>query len=241
MQWYYAINGERQGPVNQTEFEHLVRAGTITADTLVWRKPMTAWQSLDTARASDSALSLALEVAPLPEAVEPEHVGHLASPVEKTADTVVYGGFWRRVGARLIDGVIVWVAGQVVIGVLGMLFFRDTMMVLQKVKGPELSPQELAAVLSFVPVAFGVYFGLSLAYEFFSLRKYSATPGKLALGLKVVRPNGVPLSTGRIIGRYFSHALNFMTLGIGYVMVAIDDEKRGLHDYVSETRVVKTR
>ena len=32
-----------------------------------------------------------------------------------------------------------------------------------------------------------------------------------------------------------------MTLGIGYVMVAVDDEKRGLHDYVSETRVVKTR
>ena len=141
----------------------------------------------------------------------------------------------------MIDGLIVWISGQVVIGVLGMIFFRDTMMILQKVTGPEMSPQEIAAILSFMPVAFGVYFGFSFVYEFFSLRQYSATPGKLALGLKVVRADGAPLSVWRIVGRYFAHALNFMTLGIGYVMVAVDDEKRGLHDYVSETRVVKTR
>ena len=241
MQWFYAINGQRQGPVNQTEFERLVRAGTITADTLVWRKPMPAWQSLDEVRAVDPVLAAVLEAPVLPEAAEPGHVVPLVAPVAEPAGAVVYGGFWRRVGARLIDGLIVWISGQVVIGVLGMLFFRDTMMILQKVTGPELSPQEISAFLSFMPVAFGVYFGFSFAYEFFSLRQYSATPGKLALGLKVVRADGAPLSVGRIIGRYFAHALNFMTLGIGYVMVAVDDEKRGLHDYVSETRVVKTR
>jgi uncharacterized protein DUF4339 len=45
MQWYYAIDGQRQGPISQIEFEQLVREGRIKADTLVWRQGMANWVS----------------------------------------------------------------------------------------------------------------------------------------------------------------------------------------------------
>jgi len=41
--WFYAQNGERQGPVSETEMQRLVQAGTIGADTLVWTEGMQDW------------------------------------------------------------------------------------------------------------------------------------------------------------------------------------------------------
>jgi uncharacterized RDD family membrane protein YckC len=32
-----------------------------------------------------------------------------------------------------------------------------------------------------------------------------------------------------------------MILGIGYIMAGFDSEKRGLHDLICETRVIKAR
>jgi hypothetical protein len=45
MSWFYARNSERMGPVDQAEFERLVQAGVIAAETLVWREGMADWQS----------------------------------------------------------------------------------------------------------------------------------------------------------------------------------------------------
>jgi uncharacterized membrane protein len=47
MQWYYAIDGEQQGPVEESDLRQLAATGTITDETLVWneslpdRKPYT--------------------------------------------------------------------------------------------------------------------------------------------------------------------------------------------------------
>jgi len=57
----------------------------------------------------------------------------------------------------------------------------------------------------------------------------------------VVRSDGSALSTGRIIGRYFSEMLSSMILCIGYLMVAFDEERRGLHDRICDTRVIKSK
>jgi len=46
MQWYYAIDGRRFGPVPHAELERLMQAGTVTGDALVWRQGMEQWKSL---------------------------------------------------------------------------------------------------------------------------------------------------------------------------------------------------
>ena len=43
MQWFYSANGQQQGPVSQSVLESLAQAGTITAETLVWREGMANW------------------------------------------------------------------------------------------------------------------------------------------------------------------------------------------------------
>lgn len=50
MNWFYALNNERRGPVADTELASLLRIGTITAATLVWRDGMETWLPLSTAR-----------------------------------------------------------------------------------------------------------------------------------------------------------------------------------------------
>jgi uncharacterized membrane protein YhaH (DUF805 family) len=42
-EWYYAVEGASIGPVSQSEFESLVRTGTIRSDTLVWQEGMADW------------------------------------------------------------------------------------------------------------------------------------------------------------------------------------------------------
>lgn len=44
MEWYYAIDGNRKGPVSAQEMARLVAAGDVRDDTLVWRAGMGAWQ-----------------------------------------------------------------------------------------------------------------------------------------------------------------------------------------------------
>ncbi len=46
MNWYYAVDAERKGPVEQAEFDRLVQQGVIAAQTLVWREGMADWKPL---------------------------------------------------------------------------------------------------------------------------------------------------------------------------------------------------
>jgi len=72
------------------------------------------------------------------------------------------------------------------------------------------------------------------------LGRYGATPGKMAVKIRVVTPDGGPISYGRATGRFFADILSGMICYIGYLMVAFDKEqRRALHDHICGTRVVK--
>ena len=91
----------------------------------------------------------------------------------------------------------------------------------------------------------GLIWGLSVAiqcaYETFFIGKMGATPGKMALGLKVVRADGSPVDYARAAGRFFGKMLSGIILGIGYIMAGFDAQKRALHDMICDTRVIKAR
>lgn len=255
MQWYYAVGDQRHGPVEQAEFDRLVSAGTITADTLVWRQGMAAWQPRSTVMAGgtpaadDGTEVCAVSGKRFPRRdminyegkwISAEHRDAyfqrmregIAQPGEGTVPGPFgYGGFWRRFGARFIDGlcqtvVIMPIAfvGGIMLGMSGAAQSGNvgSMLLLQ-------------AMIQFFAIGFG------LAFDVFFIRKYDATPGKMALGLKLLRADGGKLSIGRIIGRYFSHIISGIPLALGYIMAGFDDEKRALHDRICDTRVIKTR
>lgn len=65
------------------------------------------------------------------------------------------------------------------------------------------------------------------------------TPGKMALGLYVITTDGQPMSYGKAAIRYLGYMVSGFILSIGFLMIAFDDAKRGLHDRIANTLVVK--
>ena len=66
------------------------------------------------------------------------------------------------------------------------------------------------------------------------------TVGKWAAGLRILRANGSPIGIGRALLRHFlGYPLSFITLGIGFLIVAFTSRGRGLHDLIAGTIVVR--
>jgi uncharacterized RDD family membrane protein YckC/type II secretory pathway pseudopilin PulG len=135
-----------------------------------------------------------------------------------------FAGFWTRFAASMLDTlVIVGLAliGTIVFGVIG--------------------------IVSGSPSEAWVFGGYYLA-SFFSWWLYPAvtesskrqgTLGKRAVRIIVTDTAGRRISFGRATGRVFSKILNGLTLGVGWIMVGVSAQKRGLHDLAAGTMVVK--
>lgn len=46
MEWYYALDGRKHGPVSKDEIQNLAKTRKINGDTLVWREGMEDWKPL---------------------------------------------------------------------------------------------------------------------------------------------------------------------------------------------------
>jgi uncharacterized RDD family membrane protein YckC len=151
-----------------------------------------------------------------------------------------YGGFWIRFGARFVDGLIFTVPGLI----LAAVFIPNLMRAARQAGNPPTASNPFAA---FGFLTFFLFFFLASAgYEILMLKYRSATLGKIACGLRVVRSDGRSLSWGVCFGRFFMW--NVVTSGIPYlnsilvlvssIMLGVDNEKRALHDRVCNTRVI---
>jgi uncharacterized RDD family membrane protein YckC len=145
----------------------------------------------------------------------------------QVAGARVYGGFWIRFLAVFIDGIALWIVNFAI----------------QTVTSTRINPGDvgnLALVMSTFGINFLISIGLQCLYESFFIVRFGATPGKMIFKLKVITPDGGPISWGRAVARYFAKILSGITLMIGYIMAAFDPEKRALHDYIVGTRVIRT-
>ena len=100
-------------------------------------------------------------------------------------------------------------------------------------------PAYLASVFARMGLTMVVAFGVGITLTVFFLGRFGATPGKMVLRLKVVRPGGEPISYLHAAGRYLAENVSVMTLYIGYLIAAFDSERRTLHDRIAGTRVIK--
>ncbi len=155
-------------------------------------------------------------------ACKPDYVQMLEMGATRPGDRR-YAGFWIRFGAKLIDGLILGVVSALITFLLGLVMS---------------SSPDPSAALAVAAVQFILQIGVAVAYNVYFLGNHRATPGKMACGLVVVTPDGEKLSYGRAAGRYFAELLSSFIMGIGYLMVAFDDEKRALHDRICMTRVI---
>ncbi len=64
------------------------------------------------------------------------------------------------------------------------------------------------------------------------------TPGMRVMGLRVIAPDGRLPSRSVAARRLLGIALCVLTFGVGFLLVLVDDQRRGLHDLVAGTLVV---
>jgi uncharacterized RDD family membrane protein YckC len=138
-----------------------------------------------------------------------------------------YAGFWLRFVAQFLDSLL-----------LGIVNFGIQFVALQSMT-PILNGDTFPSTTPLL-IAYGLSFLIAITYEGMMVGKYGATLGKMACKLKVVMPDGAPISYGRAFGRYFARWLSVLTFLIGYIIAAFDSQKRALHDRVCNTRVVIT-
>src|SRR4051812_31543237 len=53
--FYYAANGQSQGPINDAELDRMVASGGVAGDTLIWTEGMAEWQPYTTLRRASIA------------------------------------------------------------------------------------------------------------------------------------------------------------------------------------------
>ncbi|HSG35757.1 MAG TPA: RDD family protein [Sphingomonadaceae bacterium] len=141
-----------------------------------------------------------------------------------------YGGFWRRVGAYLIDVILL----GIVASTLGSIFGFGTTTSEFGDLSASYSYSVDDAESSLLSLALGIAYFAGLESS-----KMQATLGKKALGMVVTDLDGNRISFLRALGRYFAKILSALILLIGYIMVAFTVRKQGLHDMLAGTLVWK--
>jgi uncharacterized RDD family membrane protein YckC len=135
-----------------------------------------------------------------------------------------YVGFWPRVGASLIDTLLIaLICWPLMTYVYGSAYWNSTAFI----KGP--ADLLISWVLPAVAI---VLFWVSR----------QATPGKMALGARIVdAQTGEAPGTGQLIARYLGYYVSTIPLLLGFVWVAFDPRKQGWHDKMAGTVVVRAR
>jgi uncharacterized RDD family membrane protein YckC len=237
--WHYADGDLTIGPVDEEEFQNLVRSGVIGPRTLVWRQGMSGWQDFAALQPGAVGRAYCAECG-RPYPVE-DMIGYGRAYIcaecksiffQKIKEgvtlpgTMAYAGFWIRAGAKIIDGLI-----------LGMfqMILTIPIMILTGVAGSSENPAVTIVAMIFL---YGLQFAMYIAYPTFMIGKYGATLGKMACQIRVVVSDGGKITYWRALGRAFAEWLSSLTMGIGYIIAGFDDEKRTLHDRICDTRVV---
>lgn len=156
--------------------------------------------------------------------------GHALEPVRVV-------GFWRRLAAFAIDfAALACTAGLLNWALLATL---DLPPLMPPAKGLgvvlallEISPGDVVLRIAPGLVMAALYFG-----AFWTLTGQS--PGQRVLGIRVVDPRGNTPGVLRVALRLFGQAIALAPAALGWIWLAFDREKRGWHDHIARTYVVR--
>ena len=85
-----------------------------------------------------------------------------------------------------------------------------------------------------------VVFGVSIAYFPFFWARGGQTPGMRVFGIRVVRDrDGGPVTTWMAIVRLLGYWISGLVFYVGYVWILFDARRRGWHDLIAGTVVIK--
>lgn len=130
----------------------------------------------------------------------------------------LYAGFWKRLGAYVID--------MIVLVLLTMVVF-----IAAQIDAETLDETTEALEALFLPVAW-------LYYAVMESSTVQASLGKMAFEIRVTDLNGNRLSFWRATGRFWGKLVSGLIFGFGFFMTAFTAKKQALHDVMAGCLVV---
>ncbi|MGE5397731.1 MAG: RDD family protein [Chitinophagales bacterium] len=143
---------------------------------------------------------------------------------------VTYAGFWKRFAAALIDGFFLKISTAIIGVIAGIAIDGSPDSTWMPNNSEDFTPFDLITL-----VIYWLYFTLMESSTF------QATPGKMALGIKVTDLEGNQISFARANGRYWSKLISTIILLIGYIMAGFTEKKQALHDLIAKTLVINQK
>jgi uncharacterized RDD family membrane protein YckC len=142
---------------------------------------------------------------------------------------MVYAGCLRRVIAVLVDASL-----SLILIVPAMILAYLTALLGGMVARELTFEVRLLAVGG----ALGAGGAVSLAYHVLYWGQRGQTPGKMLMGVRVVRQDGGELGYGRAFLRWVGYYVALLPFGLGLILVLLHPRRRGLHDLLAGTSVV---
>lgn len=152
-----------------------------------------------------------------------------------------YAGFWVRSLADIIDSTFLdllsCMIGLIVLGAI-FWFRRFGWLPELEMKGSLLeSLESFSAQICLVVIRSG----LSLFYYTWATFRFGTTLGKRPFRIRVVSAEKrEPVTFKQSLLRCFGYVVSYLPFGCGFLMVAFQPEKRGLHDLIAGTVSVIT-
>lgn len=137
-------------------------------------------------------------------------------------------GFLHRFIAWLIDIIIVVIIQFIITAIIGapLLFKRIYY-----------NPAEIAARYSAMWL---ITLLVGIAYFVYFWGSSGATPGKMALGIKVIGTDGtMPIGYPKAFVRYIGYIISSIICMLGHILILVDEDNQALHDKIASTYVVK--
>ncbi|MBI5044157.1 MAG: RDD family protein [Nitrospirae bacterium] len=154
----------------------------------------------------------------------------LSPPPYPDAEKLPKGGFWIRLVAIIIDGIILNFIFRIFLIFVNLGVGLGTI-----IRGGVLDEAQILSLIIALFVAIIIiitYFVLFVGWR-------GQTPGKMLFKLKIIQTNGKEMTYGRAFLRWIGYSISSLTLGIGYLMVAFTKQKQGLHDKIAGTYVIR--
>jgi uncharacterized RDD family membrane protein YckC len=150
---------------------------------------------------------------------------------------VEYAGFWRRLGASLIDMIIL----QTLVGILFvfLLAIQFTVGVFATRSDTLSGPYRVVFMVLFITVGVAGSALYVLYWPLMESARRQGTLGKKALGIIVTNMDGKRISFARALGRNLGKLVSYMIYFVGFIMIAFTKKKQGLHDMMASCVVVK--
>mgnify|MGYP001117235424 CR=1 FL=1 len=83
-------------------------------------------------------------------------------------------------------------------------------------------------------------FIIGVGYQWYFLTQQNGqTPGKMLMGLRVIRTDGEPIRDADAVLRYIGYLINSAVMMLGWLWGFFDPQNQGWHDKIAQTFVIK--